>query len=225
MSFNEAKQRYYEAWIGSFGGDSTACWAYVNNRKLSQGTIRLEVELNTANNSFVFGVTQQQNNSTNFVFPTEHRLELQDSLVISEYGFFVAKPASRTDVNFKLRTYGNIVDFTAGAAAAIDGTLYSNSSLKVTVNNDVVVPYRDMFSHLYRPQTQQTAALGAGSPDDQIVGAEDGAITAEPNLLFIGSKSTIPEVILPGVLATVDEFTRLIFLGRGVLAQNSTVIN
>lgn len=225
MSYNEAKQRFFEAWLGSFGGDAAATWAYVNTRKLSQSTIRLEVELNTLNTSFVFGVTPQQQNSTGVLFPTERRLDLQDSLVVSEYGIFVCKPASRTDINFKLRTYGNIVDFTAGAAAAIDGTLYSNGWLKTTVNNDVVVPYRDLFSNLYRPQTQQTAALGAQSPDDQICGAEDGAITNEPNLLFIGSKNTIPEIQLAGTLATVDTFTRAVYIGRGVLAQNSTVIN
>lgn len=225
MSYNEAKQRFFEAWLGSFGADAGATWAYVNTRKLSQSTIRLEVELNTLNTSFVFGVTPQQQNSTGVLFPTERRLDLQDSLVVSEYGIFVCKPASRTDINFKLRTYGNIVDFTAGAAAAIDGTLYSNGWLKTTVNNDVVVPYRDLFSNLYRPQTQQTAALGAQSPDDQICGAEDGAITNEPNLLFIGSKNTIPEIQLAGTLATVDTFTRAVYIGRGVLAQNSTVIN
>lgn len=225
MSYNEAKQRFYDAWIESFGGNGAACTAYVNTRKLSQSTIRLEVELNIANTNFVFGVTPQQQNSTGVVFPTERRLDLQDSLVVSEYGIFVCKPTSRADINFKLRTYGNIVDFTAAGAAAIDGTLYSNGYLKTTVNNDVIVPYRDLFSNLYRPQTQQTAALGAASPDDQICGAEDGAITNEPNLLFIGSKNTIPEIILPGTMAVVDAFTRVVYIGRGVLAQNSTVIN
>lgn len=225
MSYDIAKQRLFEAWIGNFGGNVKETWDYVNSRKLSVGYVRLEVELATTNTNFNFGVTTNQANSNNFVFPTERRLNQQDSLVVSEYGFYVCKPESRADVEFQLRTYGNTVDFTAGGAAAIDGTLYCQGNFKCTVNNDVVIPGRDLFSNLYRPQTQQTAALGAASPNDQICGAEDGAVTMEPNLVYIGSKNNEPLVTVPGNLAVVDAFTRLVHIARGVLAQNSTVIN
>lgn len=232
MSFDIAKRTLFNAWYPNWlNVSSTAaeaeqkCWDWVNGRKLSQSEIRLEVELNNANNIFTFGLTPQQQNSTSTVFNTEQRLTLQDSLIASEYGIYVAKPASRTDTLFQLRTYPNPIDFTAAAAAALDGTFYANGNFQIRVNNDVIIPYRGLFNHLYRGQTQQTAALGAGSPDDQIRGAEDGQITEEPNIYLIGSKNYVPQIVLPANLATVDAFTRVVLIFRGVLAQNSTSIN
>lgn len=224
-SYNIARQTLYNAWIGSFGNDSVKCWNYVNSRKLSQHEVRLEVELNANNNRFVFGLTPNQANSTNVIFNTENRLNLQDSLVVSEYGIFVAQPTSRTDTTFTLNTYGNTQVFAAADAAALDSTFYSNGYFNTKCNNDVIIPYRGLFNHWYKPQTQQTAALGAGSPKDQLRGAEDGMITQEPNLLLIGSKNYVPEIVLPEALASAAAFERVILIYRGVLAQNSTVVN
>jgi hypothetical protein len=228
QSFDIAKQILFNSWIQSFlsaGQTAADCMNWVNNRKLSQGEVRLEVELATTSNVFTFGMTATTPNSNNVQFPTENRLALQDSLIANEYAIFVAKPASRTDTAFLLRTYGNTVDFSAGAAAAIDGGLFSNGAFSMRVNNDVVIPYRGLLNHWYKPQTQQTAALGAGSPGDQIRGAEDGSVTQEPNLLLIGSKGYVPQIVLPGNLATVDAFTRVVLVFRGINAQNSTSIN
>jgi len=224
-SYDNAKALFYNAWIGSFGGNSQQCWDYVNSRKLSQSEIRLEVNLTTTASIFSFGLTPNQTNTTNIVFPTENRLNLQDSLVCSEYGIFVAQASGNTDTTFKLNTYGNTQVFAAADAAALDSDFYSNGYFQVKVNNDVVAPYRGLFNHWYIPQTQQTAALGAGSPKDQIRGAEDGFITAEPNLLLIGSKNYVPQIVLPGNLASAAANLRCVAIFRGILAQNSTVVN
>lgn len=197
---------------------------YVDGLKLSQSEIRLEVELNTNNNIFSFGVTPQQNNSTNVVFKTENRLNLQDTLVVSEYGIYVGRPSSQTAADFQLRTYGNTIDFPTGAAE-LDTKFFNNAYFQIKANNDVIIPYRGLFNHLYRGQTQETAPLGAGSPDDQIRGAEDGQITMEPNMLLIGSKNYVPQIVLPTNLTAVDTFTRAVIIFRGILAQNSTVVN
>jgi hypothetical protein len=234
MSFDIAKQVLFNAWIKNFldanpnnpAKAQSECWAWVNDRKLSQSEIRLEVELTTTNNSFIFGVTPNQASTTGVVFPTEQRLQLQDSLIASEYGIYVGAPTSRADTAFRLFTYGNTQAFpAAGVAAAIDEQFFNNGYYQLKVNNDVIVPYRGLFNHFYSPQTQQTAALGAGSPGDQIRGAEDGQITQEPNVLLIGSKNSVPSIVMPGNLAAVTEFTRAIIIYRGVLAQNSTVVN
>lgn len=224
-SFDIAKQVLYNSWISSFDFNSKACWDWVNARKLSQHEIRLEVGLNTTNNRFVFGVTPNQANTSNTIFNTENRLMLQDSLIASEYGIFVAQPSSNTDTTYILNTYGNTQVFAAADAAALDSTFYSNGYFNVKVNNDVVIPYRGLFNHLYRPQTQQTAPIGAGSPKDQLRGAEDGFVTQEPNLLLIGSKNYVPEIVLPSALASAAAFQRAVLIYRGVLAQNSTVVN
>jgi hypothetical protein len=225
MSYDVAKQLLFNAWIESFGGNATECWKWVNNRKLSQHEIRLEVELNIQNNRFVFGMTANQANSTGVVFNTENRLTLQDTLIASEYALYVAQPTSRTDTAYLLQTYGNTQVFAAADAAALDSTFYSNGYLSTKVSGDVVIPYRGLINHWYKPQTQQTAALGAGSPKDQLRGAEDAYVTQEPNLLLVGSKNYQPEIVLPGALASAAAFMRAVLIYRGVLAQNSTVIN
>lgn len=225
QAFEIAQQLLFNAWIDSFKGDVAACRNWVNNRKLSQHEVRLEVELNTQNNRFVFGVTPNQANSTNVIFPTENRLTLQDTLIVSEYAVFVAQPTSRTDTAFSLNTYGNTQVFAAADAAALDSTFYSNGSLRTLVNNDVIIPYRGLLNHWYKPQTQQTAPIGAGSPKDQLRGAEDAFITQEPNVLLIGSKNYQPEIVLPSALTSASSFERAVLIYRGVLAQNSTVIN
>lgn len=224
-SFDIAREVLFNSWIGSFKGDSASCRQWVNSRKLSQGEVRLEVGLNTTSNRFVFGVTANQSNSSNVIFTTENRLKLQDSLIVSEYAIFVAQTSGNTDTTYTLNTYGNTQVFAAADAAALDSTFYSNGYFTTKVNNDVVIPYRGLFNHWYKPQTQQTTALGPGSPKDQLRGAEDGFVTQEPNLLLIGSKDYVPEIVLLSALASAAANMRAILIYRGVNAQNSTVIN
>lgn len=223
-SYQVARKMFFNSFRPNFATDAQ-CWQFVDSMKLSQSDIRLECGLSANSTNFVFGVNPQQQSSSGTVFNTEVRLPMQDSLCVNEWFFYVAKPASSTDTNFKLHTYGNIVDFSAAAAAAIDGTLYSNSKIKITVNNDVLVPNRLLSNFINRPQTQQTAALGAGSPNDQWRGAEDGGVTSEPNLVLIGSKNNVISVELPAALATVDANSRIILVGKGIYAQNSTIVN
>lgn len=227
-SYKQAKQMFYIALRDKFApgakGDMD-CRNWVESLKLTQGEIRMEVELSATQNIFTFGVTPNQANTNNVVFPTERRLPLQDSICGTEMMLQVCKPSSRTATDFQLRSYGNTVDFSAAAAAALNSTFYGNGNFTFKVNNDVLVPYRGLQNWYYAPQTQETAALGAGSPNDQFRGAEDASVTLEPNLVFIGSKNNIPQIELPGNLATVDAGTRVVITIRGPYAQNSTVVN
>lgn len=230
-AYEQAKKTFYVAFRDKFPmgpqGDAE-CMAYVNSLKLSQSEIRLEVGLTTNGTTFNFGVTQQQANTGNVLFNTENRLNLQDSLCVSEYGFFVAKPSSATDTTYRLRTYGNATEFsTANVSAAIDGTLYGNGYFRLTCNNDVLIPYRGLFNHRYVPQTQNGVGVTAQTvfPQDQLRGAEDGFVTCEPNLVLIGSKNYVPQIVLPAALAAVETNQRAVMIFRGILAQNSTVIN
>lgn len=225
QSFEKAKRIFAKAWLPQFGGDMSQAMDYATSLKLSQHELRLEVELNATSNSFLFGVTDQQRNSNNVQFITENRLTLQDSMVGNEYGIFVCAPSSRTATNYKLRTYGNTQDFGAADGLLID-SLFSQGALSIIANKDVVMPYRGLFNHWYKPQTQETAPIGAASPDDQIRGAEDGMITWEPNILLIGSKGYQPIVSLPNALTGLSgTFYRLVLIIRGVLAQNSTPVS
>ena len=226
-SFIRAKEIFVSAFMTNFvnKGGEAACRQFVNSLKLSQSEIRLEVNLSTTNNSFIFGLLSNQSNSNNVQFATEKRLNQSDTLCVNEYGIFVGQASGNNDTTYTLNTYGNTQVFAAADAAALDSTFYSNGAFQITAANDIVAPYRGLFNHWYKPQTQQTAALGAGSPKDQIRGAEDGMITMEPNILLIGSKNYQPQIVLPGALASAAANLRCILIFRGILAQNSTVVS
>lgn len=242
-SFIQAKKMFFRAFRDSFKGkgrpafpgesqgaaDDRECAAFVEGLKLSQSEIRLEVQLSATQNVFVFGVNPNQANTNNVQFNTENRLPLSDSICVNEYTVYVGLPpgagATPANTNWLLRSYGNTVDFTAASALSLDSTFFSHGALRITCNNDVIMPYRGLVNHWYKPQTQQTAALGAASPGDQIRGAEDGAITDEPNIVIIGSKQYIPQIQLPTAMTSVDAGTRAVLIMRGVYAQNSTVVS
>lgn len=233
-TYKKAKDLFFQSWIGTFqkrypgpGNASRAtdeCWQYVNGLKLSQSEIRLEVGLTTTSSTFTFGVTPQQASSSGAPFNTENRLQLQDTLVVSEYGIFVGQPSSSTDTTWRLRSYGNTIDFGADALG-IDTTFFTHGFFVTKCNNDVIMPYRGLFNHRYLGTTQQTAALGAASPNDEHRGAEAGFITQEPNLMLIGSKNYQPQIQLPVALASATANLRAVLIYRGILAQNSTVVN
>lgn len=224
MLFNSMLSAFTEN-PGKYSNPVEACWNWVNSRKLSQNEVRLEVNLDAVNNIFTFAVTPTQSNSSNVVFKTENRLNLQDSLVASEYAITVGLATGDTDTAYEQKTYPSTQVFSALVVAALNGTFYSNGSFQLRCNQDVIVPYRGLYNHIYRGQTQQTDALGAGSPQDQLRGAEDGYVTMEPNILLIGSKNYEPQIVLKSALANAVANLRCILTFRGVLAQNSTIVN
>jgi hypothetical protein len=229
-SFEQAKIMFAKAMLDKFSGQDAwqKALRWAAGLKLSQSEIRCEVKLTTATTNFNFGVTTIQSNTDNVIYNTEKRLNQQDSLVVNEYGIFIRKPASATDTTDALFTYANPNTFsTANVATALNGTLYSHGQFQVTVNNDVVVPARGLFNHKYIPQTQGAVGITGQTifPLDQQRGAEDGFITMEPNLVLIGSKNYMPQIILPAALAAAETNQRVVLIFRGILAQNSTIIN
>lgn len=192
----------------------------VEQVKLTQGVLRFSQALN--NNSTLYQFPILVNETQLGIFNTEIRLNLQDSFVVSTLGIFVSTPSSGVDTAYRLMTYPNTIAFGANA-----GPLYGlyNGSLKLTVNNNVYIPQWDVFRHLYQPENQQTAALGAGSPGDQINGCFDAFYPVEPNVVFIGSKNNVLQIQLPAALSSVQANSRVEIVVRGVLAQNSTVVS
>lgn len=233
QSYAVAKALLFDAWIENFkaanpgdpGKAAQMCRNWVESRKLSQGEIRVETLLTTGNSIFTFAITSLQQNSAGVTFATENRLTPQDSLICNEYAIKIAQTANNADTAYQLRTYPNTQDFAAADVVALNGSFYSNGSFQMKVNNDVIIPYRGLDNHLYRGQTQQTAALGAASPQDQYRGAEDAAITDEPNILLIGTKNYIPQIVLPGAITLTVATIRVVAIFKGILAQNSTSIN
>lgn len=233
MSYDISKGVLYDSWIADFmqanpgnpGKAAKLCRDWVESRKLSQGEIRVETTLVTGNSQFTFAITPVQSNSANVIFPTEQRLPQQDSLISNMFKLEIAQTTGNTDTTYVRRTYPNTQDFAAADVAALNGSLYSNGYFTTKVNNDVIIPYRQIQNFLYAGQTQQTAPLGAASPQDQKRGSEDGYITNEANIWLIGSKNYVPQIILTGPITLTTPNIRVILTYAGVYAQNSTSIN
>lgn len=192
----------------------------VNAFRLSQSTLRLEqpcVSTSTLYNFPVLINIQNQGQATN----TEIRLNQQDSFIPTHVGFFLALPSSSTDTTYKLMTYANPFILTN----ATQMQAYYNGTLSIMINNVQYTQKWDLWRHWQTNQTQQTAALGAGSPEDQFCGADDGFYPMQPFILLIGSQNIQLNINIPVSPSAVDANSRLVVLLRGILAQNSTVVN
>ena len=194
--------------------------------KLTQSFLRLENQLIVGKTQFAFPVLNNQNNFSGTIFPTEQRLNQQDSFVAAMWGIYLSAPTANTAVaraTAILHTYPNITAFPVGGAAA--ETIY-NSYFQLSVNNDIILPAWDASRHRLVPQTQNGVGITAQTvfPIDQIDLGSDGFYPVEPNLVFIGSKNSVLTLIMPAALAAVETFETISVIYRGVLAQNSTII-
>jgi hypothetical protein len=190
--------------------------------KITQSTIRVEQLLLNNSTQYNFAILNNINNGNNQQFNTEFRLNMQDTFVPTEIFVGVGLPSGTTDTTWKPLTYENPAIFSAAASDSLL-TLWNGGTMQITVNKDVKVTNWDLWRHYFAPQTQQTGALGLGSPTNQVCGADDGWYPMEPYVLMIGSQGIQIQISLPNALATVDANSRLVLMMRGALAQNSTV--
>jgi hypothetical protein len=187
---------------------------------LTQASMRLEQFLVANTTLYTFNVLDQGSaNTTNL----EDRLKLQDAFVISAIKVCTGAPSSATDNTFLPDSYANPIKY---GASAVPLQAWWNANLNISVNNNIILPKWDIYRHYNAPETQQTAALGAGSPGDQDRGSFDGWYPMEPNVTLIGQKNSVLSVIFKGAgLSSVIANSRGIILLRGVLAQNVTAVS
>lgn len=188
--------------------------------RLSQSTLRLEQPCVNTSTQYTFPVLINIQNQA-AAFNTEIRLQQQDSFVPTHVGIFLALPTGTNDTTFKLQTYPNPAIF----ANAVQMQAYYNGYMNIMINNVQYTQKWDMWRHWQTNQTQQTAAVGAGSPEDQLMGADDGYYPMQPFILLIGSQNIQLTITLPVSPTAVDANSRVVVMLRGVLAQNSTVVN
>ena len=188
--------------------------------RLSQSALRLEQPTVTSSATYLFPVLTNIQNQAQ-AFNTEIRLNIQDSFVPTHVGFFLALPSSGTDTTFKLMTYPNPAVLTN----FLQMQAYYNGTMSIMINNVQYTQKWDLWRHWQTNQTQQTAALGASSPEDQFMGSDDGFYPMQPFILLIGSQNIQVNIQLPVSPTAVDANSRLVIMFRGILAQNSTVVN
>ena len=189
--------------------------------RLTESTLRMEQPLAANTNLYSFPVLVNIQNQAQ-PFPTERRLQQQDSFVVTQVGIFLASTTGVNDVAFKCSTYANPFVF---ANATQMTALYNHADMFVTIDNDQWITNWDVMRHWYSPETQQTTAAGANSPIDQLREAIDGYYPCQPCLFLTGAQNIELTIRLNQIAPTaVDANSRYVIKYRGFKAISSTVI-
>ncbi len=225
QNFEKAVQIFYNAFVkrDSNGRILDPNFDPIDAFKLTQSTLRVEQTLATTTAQYQFPILVNVQNG-NTQFNTEIRLNMQDSFVPTELQVFTGLPGSATGTAWKPLTYENPALFTAASSLAIVA-LWNTGTMEIKINKDTKLTNWDLWRHYYAGQTQQTAPVGAGSPVNEVCGADDGFYPMEPYVLFIGSQNIQITINLALAITAVDAFSRVGIMFRGVLAQNSTVVS
>lgn len=91
----------YNAAVAAFGESA------LSTMKLTDSYLRLEQNIVAGKTQYNFPILVNNSSQTN----TEQRLNLQDSFVVAQFGFFVANPASATDAAYILQTFPDPIVF------------------------------------------------------------------------------------------------------------------
>ncbi len=191
-----------------------------NTAILTQSYLRLEQPLTTTATNILFPILINQQAGGVAQTITERRLQLQDSFVVSELAVYTWISAGSPAITHFM-SYPNFFIYAANAGPL--QALY-HSYLTLSVNNQVIVPYWDVWRSYLTNQTQNLAAIAAASPDDQLSGRDDVMYPTEPNWILIGSKNNILTLVMPNAPSAVTANTKVVIFARGVLAQNSTSV-
>lgn len=187
---------------------------------LTMSTLRLEQPLVAGQTLYTFPVLTFDQ-TVNPQFATEIRLKQQDTFIISHAMYYIGFAASATDTAFVPATYE--APGLSGADAVPMRALWSGDLL-MTLGNYKYLYNWDLHRHYYAPETQQTAALGAGSPTDQKRLLVDGFSPVEPTIALMGTEDNLIQVNLDAPPASFTANARIGIMYRGVNAQNSTPV-
>lgn len=196
-------------------------WDPITAFKLTQSELRLEQPLVANTSTFLFPVLSNIQNQAQ-QFPSEIRLNLQDSFVPTRLAVYVALPSSATATNFLLYNSFNPTVF----ANAVAENGFFNGQLKLMINNSQYINGWGLVRHKTVNQTQQVVTpLVATDVEQQFDGANDGMYPVQPFVLLLGSQNIQLTIQLPAALTAVDANARIVLRWEGILAQNSTVVN
>lgn len=187
---------------------------------LTMSTLRLEQALVAGQTLYTFPVLTYDTQVA-APFNTEIRLKQQDTFIVSHMCYYLALPTGATDTAWIPLTYESPA---LTAANAIPMRSLWNGDIKITIGNYTYVYNWDLLRHYYAPQTQQTAALGAGSPTDQKRLIDDSFVPVEPTVALLGTEDNLIQVNLDAAPASFNANARIGIMFRGVNAQNSTPV-
>lgn len=206
----------------------------ITKARLSQGFLRFEIQINANSTDYLFNVLVNQSNGGQPTYPSEKRLELQDSFFISHMSVFLMMAATGGgDTQYKYYPLTYPSGTFNGSWNPFGMYKFWAGSMSLTVNNNVLCPAWDLYKHLYAPQTQRPDWQGPFPISqfypfvDQKDGSQDGFYPVEPNWVLVGSKNNQLALSLPENLGTDLGLStvRAVCIVRGVLAQNSTSVH
>jgi hypothetical protein len=200
LLYNQARAAMIEAKISATAYD---------NAVKTQTVLRLIQPIATGNQLINFPVLVNVNGAGGATRPDEVRLPQQNAFFVGLWQFYIFKSAA---YSYPKNTYPNVVTYTNAA------NLYGvyDGSLKVTIDQSVLVRAYSMTRFLQVPQTQLTAATN--SPQDQFDGSQ--ALPVEPNIVFVGTAQIEIQILMPASLGTIDANTFGCFEFYGIEAQN-----
>lgn len=183
---------------------------------ITQSYLRLEQDINANSTLYTFPVLESEQTNA-LAKPTEQRLNINDCFFVEEFAFYLTLPTSAVASDYRVETYPN--DTTLGAANFQQYFNLYTASMQISVNNVMILPSYDLQKHYYCPQEQHVAA---GAPFDQLDAKHHGTYYINPNIQFSGSKKNTVEISLAQAVTTVTEFSRIVLIFRGALAQNAS---
>lgn len=185
---------------------------------LSQSFLRFEVPMTTTSTSYTFD-TLVNENTNNFNSVTSAKLNLQDAFVVSGIGLFWAPTTELQAANYRIYSFDDQTTW-----AGTDAWGLYNANLQLTVNQRTILTGWDTTRHYMAPQYQENVG-GAGV--NELALDDNGFYPVEPNIVMVGSKKNVLQLILPQALQTLPggRGGRIICIFRGLLAQNVTPVN
>lgn len=204
--------------------------------QLSQSFLRTECILSSSKSSFSFPIQVNQLNAGTTPSATAQLLKQQDAFYMTHMAFWVEAYTIAGDIPELYRympfTYPSEVLNEAGLVLSRLGYKLWSGVLELTVNGQVILPAWDLKRHLFVPQTQREQVSGAWpvssffNGHDEFDGAASSFYPVEPNIVFIGNKSSVITVDYPEDLANAVGAAPLELRGvltmRGMLAQNAS---
>jgi hypothetical protein len=189
---------------------------------LSQSYLRFEVPMSLSSTTYTFD-TLVNENANNFNTATSFKLNLQDAFVTSSIGLFWADTTSLTNANYNIFSFDDRLSWSENAWG-----LY-NANIQLTVNQRTILTGWDTSRHYVANQYQNGSVVAAqqATSVNQLNLADDGFYPVEPNVVMVGSKKNILQLVLPQALQSLPTSGagRIICIFRGLLAQNVTPVN
>lgn len=209
------------------------------NIRVAQSYVCSEIPMTPTSSSYVLNVIDQQYNvGNNNLLPAERRIKQQDVFFTYALGLYIRMTNGWQGLPFILQTFPTAaVNGPAPAFYPDVSTLqgiWTDGTLTVTVNGDVLTPAWDLSQHLVIPQSQANPGGVPVTPyQDQLDLSEYGQVITEPNWIINGGNNNIYQITYPnnygnifgGVNAASTGITSSIVMKwYGFLAQNASSI-